>query len=162
RSEPTRPRHRGALCTIAGMAKAASIIAEVHRPLIISQARAAAAAAARTRSDQFPALASTRGSARSAQLPICSAETNVDIPNADVAMIVHVSIRGRSQTGGFTRSCLTGPVNLDFCFKFVAPLRAPKRARVARLLAICDGEPIWDKTKSWDKFRPLPAAGSGL
>jgi hypothetical protein len=39
-------------------------------------------------------------------LPICNAETSVDNPNAEVAIIVHVSIRKRSANLGFDQIIL--------------------------------------------------------
>jgi hypothetical protein len=96
------------------MTKAASIIAYVHRPLISSHAKPAAAAMPRPRSVHRPALAITRGSARRAQLPSCSADTSVDTPKAEKAIIIQGSIgsqasrRVETMISAFTDLCQSG------------------------------------------------------
>src|SRR5258705_6752997 len=52
---PNKTRQRGAACTKIGSMKAASIIAEAHRPLITSHNKTPSARAARATSAQRPA-----------------------------------------------------------------------------------------------------------
>jgi hypothetical protein len=105
------------------MTKAASIIAYVHRPLISSHAKPAAAAMPRPRSVHRPALAITRGSARRAQLPSCSADTSVDTPKAEKAIIIQGSIGSRQASrrvetmiSAFTDLCQSGLMLQRYCY----------------------------------------------
>jgi hypothetical protein len=76
-----RPRQRCAPCTKTGNTNAASIIANVERPLIVSHSKASGVEAARAIADHRPALTITRGSALSSQPPICAADTKSESPS---------------------------------------------------------------------------------
>ena len=78
---PNKTRQRGAACTKIGSMKAASIIAEDHRPLITSHSKTPSARAARATSAQRPPLRMVRGSAWRIQPPILTADTNNESPS---------------------------------------------------------------------------------
>ena len=73
---PNSTRQRGAACTNTGSMKAASIIADVQRPVAVSHTRSPSASAAKATSAQRPALRIALGSALRIQPPILIADTN--------------------------------------------------------------------------------------
>ena len=75
---PKSTRQRGAACTNTGSMKAASIIAEVQRPVARSQPNTPSASATSARRAQRPELIIARGSALRIQPPILTADTNKD------------------------------------------------------------------------------------
>src|SRR3954452_21189109 len=77
---PNKTRQRGAACTNIGSMKAASIMAEDHRPVITSHIRKPSARAAKGTSAQRPPLRMVRGSAWRVQAPILTADTNRESP----------------------------------------------------------------------------------
>src|SRR5215813_13953385 len=87
-SGPNSTRQRGAACTNTGSMKAASIIADVHRPLATSHARTPSASAASARSAQRPELMIARGSALRIQPPILTADTNKESASVAYATTV--------------------------------------------------------------------------
>src|SRR4029453_18548649 len=87
-SGPNSTRQRGAACTNTGSMKAASIIADVHRPLATSHARTPSASAASATSAHRPELMIARGSALRIQPPILSADTNKESASVAYATTV--------------------------------------------------------------------------
>src|SRR5499433_3637854 len=87
-SGPNSTRQRGAACTNTGSMKAASIIADVHRPLATSHARTPSASAASATSAQRPELMIARGSALRIQPPILTADTNKESASVAYATTV--------------------------------------------------------------------------
>jgi hypothetical protein len=77
-SGPNSTRQRGAACTNTGSIKAASIIAEVQRPVARSHPNRPSASAASATSAHRPELMIARGSALRIQPPILTADTNKD------------------------------------------------------------------------------------
>src|SRR5262245_32008767 len=75
-SGPNSTRQRGAACTNTGSMKAASIIADVQRPVATSHTRTPTASAASATSAHRPELMIARGSALRIQPPILTADTN--------------------------------------------------------------------------------------
>src|SRR6266700_3845907 len=87
-SRPNSTRQRGAACTNTGSMKAASIIADVHRPLATSHAKTPSASAASATNAQRPELMIARGSALRIQPPILTADTNRESASVAYATIV--------------------------------------------------------------------------
>src|SRR6266446_3330296 len=87
-SGPHSTRQRGAACTNTGSMKAASIIADVHRPLAMSHARTPSASAASATNAQRPELMIARGSALRIQPPILTADTNKESASVAYATTV--------------------------------------------------------------------------
>src|SRR5262244_864810 len=87
-SGPNSTRQRGAACTNTGSMNAASIIADVHRPLAMSHAKTPSASAASATSAHRPELMITRGSALRIQPPILTADTNKESASVAYATTV--------------------------------------------------------------------------
>ena len=87
-NRPNSTRQRGAACTNTGSMNAASIIADVHRPLATSHARTPSASAASARSAHRPELMIARGSALRIQPPILTADTNKESASVAYATTV--------------------------------------------------------------------------
>src|SRR5262245_50455568 len=87
-SGPNSTRQRGAACTNTGSMKAASIIADVHRPLATSHARTPSASAASATSAHRPELMIARGSALRIQPPILTADANKESASVAYATTV--------------------------------------------------------------------------
>src|SRR5215471_10233965 len=87
-SGPNNTRQRGAACTNTGSMKAASIIADVHRPLAMSHAKTPSASAASATNAQRPELMIARGSALRIQPPILTADTNKESASVAYATTV--------------------------------------------------------------------------
>src|SRR5262245_12837324 len=87
-SGPNSTRQRGAACTNTGSMKAASIIADVHRPLAMSHSSTPSASAASATNDQRPELMIARGSALRIQPPILTADTNKESASVAYATTV--------------------------------------------------------------------------
>src|SRR5215472_9701259 len=87
-SGPNNTRQRGAACTNTGSMKAASIIADVHRPLAMSHAKTPSASAASATSAHRPELMIAQGSALRIQPPIWTADTNKESASVAYATTV--------------------------------------------------------------------------
>src|SRR5499433_3159456 len=87
-SGPNSTRQRGAACTNTGSMNAASIIADVHRPLAMSHAKTPSASAASATSAHRPELMIARGSALRIQPPILTADTNKESASVAYATTV--------------------------------------------------------------------------
>src|SRR4029450_5403775 len=86
-SGPNSTRQRGAACTNTGSMKAASIIADVQRPLATSHAKRPSARSAT--SAHRPELMIARGSALRIQPPILTADTNKESASVAYATTVN-------------------------------------------------------------------------
>src|SRR5215471_4620783 len=84
-SGPNSTRQRGAACTNTGSMNAASIIADVYRPLAMSHAKTPSASAT---SAHRPELMIARGSALRIQPPILTADTNKESASVAYATTV--------------------------------------------------------------------------
>src|SRR5262249_41202116 len=113
-SGPNNTRQRGAACTNTGSMKAASIIADVHRPLAMSHAKTPSASAASATNAQRPELMIARGSALRTQPPILTADTNKE--SASVAYATTVKSMAHHPLG-------------PSCIRLAASLLAPPRRR---------------------------------
>src|SRR5262245_27730051 len=98
-SGPNSTRQRGAACTNTGSMKAASIIADVHRPLARSHAKTPSASAASATNAHRPELMIARGSALRIQPPILTADTNKE--SASVAYATTVKSMAHHPLGPF-------------------------------------------------------------
>src|SRR5215471_15236886 len=87
-SGPNSTRQRGAACTNTGSMNAASIIADVHRPLATSHPRTPSASAASATNAHRPELMIARGSALRIQPPILTADTNKESASIEYATTV--------------------------------------------------------------------------
>src|SRR5262249_34104873 len=87
-SGPNSTRQRGAACTNTGSMNAASIIADVYRPLAMSHAKTPSASAASATSPHRPELMIAQGSALRIQPPILTADTNKESASVAYATTV--------------------------------------------------------------------------
>src|SRR5262245_7210587 len=138
-SGPNSTRQRGAACTNTGSMNAASIIADVQRPLAMSHAKTPSASAASATNAHRPELMIARGSALRIQPPILTAETNKERASVAYATTVKSmahhplgpSMHPRRRFGSAPISVRVGayffrrmPAELGFVYSLTAPVIA--------------------------------------